>query len=108
MNAHIGARHGSRICAGRADSDRPESGKCSMTNFISHSSALVEAGTSIGSGTRVWAFAHVCAGVVIGEDCNLCDHTFLEKGVRVGNRVTIKCGVYLWEGARSEERRVGK
>jgi acetyltransferase-like isoleucine patch superfamily enzyme len=50
-----------------------------------------------------WAFAHVCDGAVIGEDCNLCDHTFFEKGVRVGNRVTIKCGVYLWEGAVLED-----
>jgi acetyltransferase-like isoleucine patch superfamily enzyme len=57
----------------------------------------------IGPGTRVWAFAHVCDGVVIGEDCNLCDQTFFEKGVRVGNRVTIKCGVYLWEGAVLED-----
>jgi len=37
-----------------------------------------------------WAFAHVCDGVVIGEDCNLYDHTFFEKGVRLGNRITIK------------------
>jgi hypothetical protein len=40
-----------------------------------------------------WAYAHVCDGAVIGEDCNLCDRTFFEKGVRLGNRVTIKCGV---------------
>lgn len=74
-----------------------------MTNFFSHLSALVEAGASIGRGTRIWAFAHVCDDAVIGEDCNLCDHTFFEKGVRVGNRVTIKCGVYLWDGAVLED-----
>jgi len=32
----------------------------------------------------------VCDGAVIGEDCNLCDRTFFEKGGRLGNRVTIK------------------
>jgi len=68
-----------------------------------HPQALVDPGAIIGKGTRVWAFAHVCGGAVIGEDCNLCDHTFFEKGVRVGNRVTIKCGVYLWEGAVLED-----
>jgi acetyltransferase-like isoleucine patch superfamily enzyme len=57
----------------------------------------------VGARTRVWAFAHVCGGAVIGEDCNLCDHTFVEKGVRVGDRVTIKCGVYLWEGVTLED-----
>jgi acetyltransferase-like isoleucine patch superfamily enzyme len=63
-----------------------------------HPQSLVDPGAIIGAGTRVWAFAHVCDGAVIGDDCNLCDHTFFENGVRVGNRVTIKCGVYLWEG----------
>jgi len=68
-----------------------------------HPQALVDPGAVIGAGTRVWAFAHVCHGAVIGDDCNLCDHTFFEKGVQVGNRVTIKCGVYLWEGAVLED-----
>jgi acetyltransferase-like isoleucine patch superfamily enzyme len=68
-----------------------------------HPQALVDSGAIIGARTRVWAFAHVCDGAVIGEDCNLCDHTFIEKGVQVGNRVTIKCGVYLWEGAVIED-----
>jgi len=68
-----------------------------------HPQALVDPGATVQAGTRVWAFAHVCAGAVIGEYCNLCDHTFFEKGVRVGNRVTIKCGVYLWEAAVVED-----
>lgn len=37
-------------------------------------------------------------GAIIGADCNICDHTFIEGGVRVGNRVTVKCGVFLWDG----------
>ena len=57
----------------------------------------------MGARTRVWAFAHVCAGAAIGEDCNLCDHTYFERGVRIGDRVTIKCGVYLWEGVFLED-----
>lgn len=73
----------------------------SLQLFI-HPQALVDKGTTLGAGTRVWAFAHVCSGAVIGRDCNLCDHTFFEKGVRVGNRVTVKCGVYLWEGTTLE------
>jgi acetyltransferase-like isoleucine patch superfamily enzyme len=68
-----------------------------------HPQALVDSGAVIGARTRVWAFAHVCNGAVIGDDCNLCDHTFFEKGIRLGNRVTIKCGVYLWEGTVLED-----
>lgn len=68
-----------------------------------HPNALVDSGASIGSGTRVWAYAHVAAGAVVGQDCNICDHTFVEGKVRIGNRVTLKCGVYLWDGLVVED-----
>ena len=79
-----------------------------MLNRISpdafiHPQALVDDGVSIGKGSRVWAFAHLVSGAVIGEDCNICDHTFLEGRVRIADRVTIKCGVYLWDGTVVEE-----
>jgi UDP-2-acetamido-3-amino-2,3-dideoxy-glucuronate N-acetyltransferase len=67
-----------------------------------HERALVES-DSIGAGTRIWAFAHVMKGAVIGRDCNVCDHTFIEGDVIVGDRVTIKSGVYLWDGLRVED-----
>lgn len=63
-----------------------------------HPKAIVEEGAAIGERTRVWAFAHVLPGAVVGDDCNLCDHTFIENDVRIGNRCTIKCGVQLWDG----------
>jgi UDP-2-acetamido-3-amino-2,3-dideoxy-glucuronate N-acetyltransferase len=68
-----------------------------------HPCALVEPGASIGARTRVWAFAHVLSGAIIGQDCNLCDHTFVEGGVVIGDRVTVKCGVFLWNGVRIED-----
>jgi len=52
----------------------------------------------VGAGTRIWAFAHVLPGAIIGADCNICDHVFIENDVTVGDRVTIKCGVQLWDG----------
>ena len=67
-----------------------------------HPSAIVET-VSLGSGTRVWAFAHILAGAVIGEDCNICDHCFIESHVVLGNRVTVKCGIYLWDGTIVED-----
>ena len=70
--------------------------------FFKHPQALVEA-EKIGSRTRIWAFAHVLPGATIGEDCNICDHVFIENDVRVGNRVTIKCGVQLWDGVTLED-----
>ena len=57
--------------------------------FFAHPQAIVET-PHVGEGTRVWAFAHVLAGAVIGRDCNICDHVFIENEVVVGNRVTVK------------------
>ena len=73
-----------------------------MTNFYQHPQALVES-TSIGDGTRVWAFAHVLPGARIGGECNICDHVFIENDVTVGDRVTVKCGVQLWDGVTVED-----
>jgi len=73
------------------------------SSYFAHPNALIDEGVSIGSGTRLWAFAHVVAGAVLGGDCNVCDHTFIEGGVRIGNRVTIKCGVFLWDGMVLED-----
>jgi UDP-2-acetamido-3-amino-2,3-dideoxy-glucuronate N-acetyltransferase len=72
-----------------------------MSAFI-HSHALCES-TAIGDRTRVWAFAHILPGAVIGEDCNICDGVFVENEVVVGDRVTVKCGVQLWDGVTLED-----
>ena len=68
-----------------------------------HPLGVVDPGAVVGPRTRVWAFAHVVRGAKLGADINLCDHTFVERGVTIGNRVTIKCGVYLWEGITIED-----
>lgn len=67
-----------------------------------HPQALCES-SSVGDRTRVWAFAHILPGAVIGEDCNICDGVFIEGDVRVGDRVTVKCGVQLWDGVTLED-----
>ncbi len=67
-----------------------------------HAQGLCES-TTVGQGTRVWAFAHVLAGARIGRDCNICDQVFVENDVVVGDRVTLKCGVQLWDGITLED-----
>ncbi len=73
-----------------------------MSGPFVHPHAICES-ERIGAGTRIWAFAHVLPGAVIGKDCNICDQTFVENDVRIGDRVTVKCGVQLWDGVRLED-----
>jgi acetyltransferase-like isoleucine patch superfamily enzyme/dTDP-4-dehydrorhamnose 3,5-epimerase-like enzyme len=76
----------------------PEKSTLAGRVFI-HPHALCES-AAIGDHTRVWAFAHILPGARIGSDCNICDHVFIEDDVVVGDRVTVKCGVQLWNGLR--------
>jgi UDP-2-acetamido-3-amino-2,3-dideoxy-glucuronate N-acetyltransferase len=71
-------------------------------DYFVHPQALCES-LHIGPRTRVWAFAHVLPGAQIGADCNICDHVFIENDVKVGDRVTVKCGVQLWNGVELED-----
>lgn len=56
--------------------------------------------TNVGAGTRVWQFVVILPGARIGQDCNICAHSLIENDVVMGDRVTIKSGVQLWDGLR--------
>lgn len=71
------------------------------TVFI-HPTALIE-NDRIGARTRVYAFVHILSGAVIGADCKINDFCFIEGDVVLGDRVTVKCGNYLWNGLRVED-----
>jgi UDP-2-acetamido-3-amino-2,3-dideoxy-glucuronate N-acetyltransferase len=69
----------------------------SAAGIFVHRLALCES-DDVGAGTQIWAFAHVMKGVVIGRDCNIGDHAFIETGARIGDRVTLKNQVMVWDG----------
>lgn len=58
---------------------------------------------AIGDRTRIWQYCVVLSGAKIGADCNICSHCFIENDVVVGDRVTVKCGVQLWDGITIED-----
>ncbi len=68
-----------------------------------HDKAVVEPGATIGTRTRIAAFARILPGAVIGEDCDICDTVLVENGVVIGDRVTIKPGVQVWDGVTLED-----
>lgn len=70
-----------------------------MTDYFVHPAGICES-DDIGARTRIWAFAHVLPGARVGADCNICDHVFIEGDVVIGDRVTVKSGVQLWDGVR--------
>jgi len=68
-----------------------------MQNISIHESADVQT-KSIGSGTTIWQSVVVLSDAKIGCDVNICAHCFIENDVSIGDRTTIKSGVYVWNG----------
>lgn len=71
--------------------------------WTAHESAIVDDGATIGLRTRIWHFAHVCAGAVIGEDCSLGQNVFIANRVRIGNRVKIQNNVSVYDDVHLED-----
>ena len=68
-----------------------------------HSSAVVDAGAQLGAGTRVWHFAHVCAGARIGNACSLGQNVFVANDVTIGNGVKIQNNVSVYDAVTIED-----
>lgn len=72
-----------------------------MSVFI-HPSADVQT-DRIGDGTKIWQYVVVLPGATIGRGCNVNAHCLIEGEVVIGDNVTLKCGVYVWNGITIED-----
>jgi len=73
-----------------------------MSDIFIHPLADVQS-LAVGARTRIWQFVVVLDGASIGEDCNICAHVFIEGRATIGNRVTIKSGVFVWDAITLED-----
>lgn len=69
-----------------------------MSSLIHNSAEVLS--SKIGKGTSIWQYCVVLPGAVVGENCNINCHVFIENDVVIGDFVTIKPGVQLWDGIR--------
>jgi acyl-[acyl carrier protein]--UDP-N-acetylglucosamine O-acyltransferase len=72
-----------------------------ICQYFKHPTADVQS-VNIVAGTRIWQYCVVLPSAVIGADCNICSHCFIENDVKIGDRVTIKSGVQLCDSLRIE------
>ena len=71
--------------------------------IVIHASAIVDHGAALGDGTRVWHFAHVCAGARIGEDCSLGQNVYVGNDVVLGNQVKVQNNVSIYDAVTLED-----
>ena len=74
-----------------------------MADFFAHESSFIDAGATIGSGTKIWHFCHVMPGAVIGQGCNLGQNVVVMGGSRLGNNVKVQNNVSIYEGVILED-----
>jgi len=68
-----------------------------------HPSAIVDAGATLGPGTRVWHFSHVCGGARIGAGCSLGQNVFVGNDVVLGDRVKVQNNVSIYDAVTLED-----
>ena len=74
-----------------------------VTGISIHPLAVVEEGAIIGSGTKVWRFAHIRTGAIIGKNCIVGNAVFIDTGVRIGNEVKIQNSGNIYDGVTIED-----
>ena len=74
-----------------------------MQDYFVHESSYVDAGASIGAGTKIWHFCHVQSGAVIGANCSLGQNVNVAGKVRIGNGVRIQNNVSIYDGVELED-----
>jgi UDP-2-acetamido-3-amino-2,3-dideoxy-glucuronate N-acetyltransferase len=71
--------------------------------FEVHKTAIVDPGATIGDGTRIWHWVHICPTAVIGRNCNLGQNVYVGNSVRIGNRVKIQNNVSVYDQVELED-----
>ncbi len=66
--------------------------------YFAHDSAVIDSGSEIGEGTKIWHFCHIMGGCTIGENCNLGQNVVISPGVKLGSNVKVQNNVSIYTG----------
>lgn len=67
-------------------------------NYYAHPTAVVDDGSEIGAGTKIWHFSHIMTGCKLGENCNIGQNVVISPGVCLGKNVKVQNNVSIYEG----------
>lgn len=71
--------------------------------YFAHETAVIDAGCTIGEGTKIWHFSHVMPDCTIGERCNIGQNVVVSPGVILGNNVKVQNNVSIYTGVICED-----
>ncbi len=74
-----------------------------MADFFAHPTAIIDDGATIGSGSKIWHFAHIFPNARIGKDCSFGQNTMVADGAIIGNNVKVQNNVAIYSGTTIED-----
>ncbi len=69
-------------------------------DYFSHSTAVIDEGAEIGSGAKIWHFAHIRTGAQVGAKVSLARDVYVDTDVKIGDNSRIQNGVSIYEGVQ--------
>jgi UDP-2-acetamido-3-amino-2,3-dideoxy-glucuronate N-acetyltransferase len=70
--------------------------------YFVHETAIVDAGATIGPGTRIWHWAHITSQATIGANCTIGQNVYVGNA-RIGNNVKIQNNVSVYDAVVLED-----
>lgn len=74
-----------------------------MSEFYKHETAIIDDGATIGSGSRIWHWVHICGGATIGINCSFGQNVFVGNKVEIGNNVKVQNNVSIYDNVKLED-----
>lgn len=71
--------------------------------YFAHPTAVVDDGSQIGEGTKIWHFSHIMPDCVIGNNCNIGQNVVISPGVVLGKNVKVQNNVSIYTGVTCED-----
>lgn len=70
---------------------------------MNHHTAVIDKGSQIGKGTKIWHFSHISGTATIGKNCTIGQNVYIGDNVHIGDNVKIQNNVSVYEGVKIED-----
>ena len=71
--------------------------------YFAHETAVIDEGSKIGEGVKIWHFSHIMPNCVIGNNCNIGQNVVISPGVVLGKNVKVQNNVSIYTGVTCED-----
>ncbi|WP_299837331.1 acyltransferase [uncultured Tenacibaculum sp.] len=71
-------------------------------SYFAHETAVIDKGSQIGEGTKIWHFSHIMPNSKIGDRCNLGQNVVISPEVILGDNVKVQNNVSVYTGVVCE------